>query len=474
MKAELRAFSLISATQIKATKNYLSRRLDRITKIELVVFISVLSYDLFSRLISHLDRLIGNEKLADVWQLYAGLSKGVLILLFLSGFAFTRRKLGNSRFSLLLVQPLPNATLAAARLVNLLSPFLLLLPFWLIVPLIFLLKLSIAWHSLVLQLSFQAAIYLAFTQIGVNSALVVSERKGGRGRGWRIMATAFLCGLAAAILISSWPHDASLHISLALFILSALYLGLCYAAAHDLLVKRILFTPDSLWLALPRKRYKRSFNFLLRTYVCLVPKKLAPLVWKDILFAARSYKMFFIIFIAFLLAITGIILIAGDTRDAAQWLLSLSIAASYFLANAAFKFNEEGIERLQVIKSHPVSAKQYWWSKFWVGFLPSLWLIIIGHFILLLRHFPGWLGLLQSLALSLFVAVTLVFVENNFALYSYPYARYAPLWYNLYIITAGAFFTVLLFPPLAIAFLLFGYYAIFRVQRRMDAIEVFS
>jgi len=474
MKAELTAFSPILTAQYRSVKNYLAHRLDRITKVELAVFLGVLSYDLFSRFIAHLDRLIGSEKLAEVWQLYIGLSKGIIILLFVSGFAFARRKLGDIRFSLLLIQPLPDATLAAAKLLAFLIPFVLLLPFWLIVPSIVLVKLSVQWDIVVLQMLFQVAAYLASALLGIAGALAAGERRRHPGTVSCILSAACLTALCALALIPPWPQNPSLSVSLAFFTMAALYLALCYAAVRESLVKRILFSPDALWQSLPHKRRRKGYPFLLSAYLYPVPGKLAPLVRKDVLFVARSYKTFLIVFLAFLFVTLGAILRSGDSRNAAQWLISLSIAASYFLANAAFKFNDEGIERLQVIKSHPVSAGRHWWSKFWVGFLPCLWLILVGHFVLALRHFPGWLGMLQSLALSLFVAVTLVFIENNFALYSYPYARYAPLWYNLYIITAVVFFTVLLFPPLAIVFLLFGYYAIFRVQRRMDAIEVLT
>ncbi len=474
MKAELRAFSGILAAQYRAAKNYLSHRLDRITKIELAIFFSAVSYDLFSRQIAHLSSLIGKGKLDEVCRLYGGVSKSLLIILFLSGVARTRKKLGNPQFSLLLAQPLSDATLAAAKLLNLLLPFLLLLPLWLIVPLIFYVMLSVSWYGILLQVLFQTAIYLAFVLLGMGVSLLIGERRGSGGKSRRLVSMTFLLAFATIGLVRLWPQDAPLRMGLIALTVAVTFLVLSHAFVYHSLVTRFLFSPDTLWQASPRRRTGRGFGFLMSAYLCPVPRKLTPLVHKDMLFAVRSYKTFLAIFMAFLLAILGAILRSGEGRDAAQWLLFLSIAASYFLANAAFKFNEEGIERLQVIRSHPVSAKQHWWSKFWVGFLPCLWLILTGHLALAVRHFPGWIGMLQSLVLSLFAAVTLIFVENNFALYSYPYARYAPLWYNLYIITAAAFFTILLFPPLAVAFLFFGYYAIFRVQRRMTAVEVLS
>jgi hypothetical protein len=80
--------------------------------------------------------------------------------------------------------------------------------------------------------------------------------------------------------------------------------------------------------------------------------------------------------------------------------------------------------------------------------------------------------LIKSFLPSTGIAFTFAFVQNNFALYSYPYSRYSILWYNLYIILAVTFFTVFLFPPLAVAFLIFGFLAIFRVLRRYEMIEV--
>ena len=73
---------------------------------------------------------------------------------------------------------------------------------------------------------------------------------------------------------------------------------------------------------------------------------------------------------------------------------------------------------------------------------------------------------------SLAIAFTLLFVQNNFALASYPYSRLSVLWYNLYLVLAVTFFTIFLFPPLALAFLILGFVGIFRVLRRYEMIEV--
>jgi hypothetical protein len=472
MITDLNAFFLLASAKTRAITNYLSRRLDFITKLEVALFVSFLGLYLFNQINLSLNLLIKSGHQVEAWSSFWQITKSIFALFFVGGFAYERRQRGNPQVAVLFVLPISINSLVLAILTNIIVPLLLFLPFIITGTILFSAKLSIPWFNVILILLVQILSIAAFTLLGAGGAMVLNERGLGANRNARRFFFIILASISFEGLIGPWQViGATAHTLLGL-LFACVILVLSLLLVRGSISARITHNPESLWHSAANRSSRRGYKLLLKWYLKPMPQSLAPLVGKDTLFAIRSYKSFVMLFGFFAVAISLLILLAKNPRDAAQWLLSLCIAASYFLANAAFKFNEEGIELMQLIRANPVSARRFWWAKFWVGFLPNLWLISMGHLLFLSRHFAAWRTILPGLTLILFIAFTLIFVQNNFSLYSYPYSRYAPLWYNLYVIVAAGFFTVLLFPPLSLAFLLFGFYAIFRVQRRFDSMEV--
>ena len=176
--------------------------------------------------------------------------------------------------------------------------------------------------------------------------------------------------------------------------------------------------------------------------------------------------------VLFIISIIGLSLIV-DTKKAAGWLVFIMSASSYLIANLSFKFNEEQVELMRCIKSLSITPKVYWWSKFYTSYLPVLWILFSSSIFFVAKFGMASQYLYQSVVLSIWISFSLTYFQTNFSLYSYPYGQYAPLWFNMYILLAALFFTTLLFPPLTIAFIIFGYLAIFRVLERIKYMEVF-
>ncbi len=444
-------------------RNYLCFRLDLITRIEMAAAIAIVLYFSVSSLLEHARQFDKIGFITEGWQTFLFINFWVLLLLFFSGMFYALRPWLPVRLPVQLPLPIPARQLAISHLGELLFPVLLLSPFWLI------------WNGWVLlqHLPLVQTLPLLLTSLSAyvslfTLGLLVAQR--WQGRSLFNPSSVFLVAslvLGQGILIYA-QFRLPLPAGWIVFVLQSgflLLLSRTWISGFAWILEKdpARLTPQ------PRQRHKQRHGSRLESwFIKPVPASLRALVHKDLRFALRCYRGYPVLIGLFLVVLVVALLRAGNGRDALQWQLSLSIALVYLLANSAFRFNAQDAENWALLKSLPVKARDFWWSKFYVVFLPLVWFIGLGHLLILVRYqTPSDMFALNMLA-SLAISFTLAFLQTNFSLYTFPFARYASLWYNLYIWTAVLFFTILLFPPLAIAFLFYGFYAIRRVLKRYD------
>ena len=451
-------------------KNYLVFRLDKVTIIEIILFLCAIIFIIYSSLNDRLFIWARFGKLSDAWRFYFSLNDWLISSAFLGGLIACQRNLRDEKISLLLMQPLKRSVIATSRIIDVLAPVFLLLPVWCGWHILFTYKLSLN-NFLFPGLLFQFLEFCGAAMLGMAIFLVLSEKI--RVQWWlsRLVFIILCLGLLFASFYYRWfDYDEKSLLLTCLNLVVALVM-ITLVSQWSLLL-RINYAPESLIKITMGKKTRQKQKTFLSLYLLFVPSHLRPLVKKDVLFALRRYRYYVALFIIFMGLFPLTTLLSASSHDAFQWQISLSIAAAYLVTNAAFRFQKQGSELLALIKSHPITAKRYWWGKFWVSFLPLVWMIVMGFTVLFFRFTPDLVTFFLFLIVSILVSVTFVFIQNNFSLYSYPFGRFAPLWYNLYIFTALAFFTTLLFPPLTIVFFLFGFLAIFIVEKRFENMEV--
>jgi len=444
-------------------RNYLYFRLDLITRIEMAAAIAIVLYFTISSLLAHVRQFTKMDFLTQGWQTFLFINFWMLLLLFFTGILYTIRPWLPGRLTVQLSLPIPARKLAIGRLGELLFPVLLLSPFWLLWNGSVLLK-----HlPLVQVLPHLLTNLCAFVALFTLGLLVVQRWQGRSLLGISSIFLTIITLLLQALLVYATfrlPLSAG-------WILFALQSGVLLLLLRTWIsgFVAILEKDPARLTPQPRQRHKQRRGSRVESWLIKpVPPSLRPLVSKDLRFALRCYRGYPMLIGLFFVVLVIALVRAGNGSDALQWQLSLSIALVYILANSAFRFNAQDAENWALLKSLPLPARRFWWSKFFIVFLPLLWFIGLGHLLILLRYqAPLGLFMLNLLA-SFTIAFTLAFVQTNFSLYTFPFARYASLWYNLYIWTAVLFFTILLFPPLAIAFLFYGFYAIRRVLKRYE------
>ncbi|NIA31016.1 MAG: hypothetical protein GWP06_14020 [Actinobacteria bacterium] len=461
-------FGTIFRAKKRRIKNYLSRRLDTITRIELLIFLVVAIAFYLDRVNLKLYWVLRTGGEAKAWNFFIGFSKIIYAVVLLAGLSQAHRKLKSPQWQLLLFQPLSIGSFVKVTVFDLFIPVLLFYPLWLASLFIFVIKLHVSFQFALYWIFIHSLVFFLSASGGIAGAIIFRETRCCPQRKIRIAGT--IVTFVVIVFLIFRLDGLVFHYWFFLFVNVALS-GLAVFLLSVSLAKQYVYFPEHFG-SHPKKSRHYFDRWFLQVYLLVVPRSQQSIVRKDSLFALRRYKSFWIIFLFMIVMTTGGMLTISGIKNASSWLLFSNIFAAFLIANASFKFNLENIEFLQIIKMHPVRARHYWWGKFWVGFTPLLWLIIYGTILLVLRQGMDIAIIAGSFSLSLFFAFTLIFIQNNFSLYSYPYSRYAPLWYNLYIALAVAFFTVFLFPPLTIAFLFFGYYAIFRVLRRIKNLEI--
>jgi len=449
-------------------RNYLFRRLDTATRIEIILFVLFFVVYFFHSVNANLGRILAHHNIRAAFDFYRMIVNLLLLCTLTAAYGMGKNIFKDKRNLFLLSQPVPYAAQAHAMILNSLLPIVPGLIVLFGVQLLFTIK-SQAHGAIYLLFILHLLEIFLLSFIGLGMALLMTAHVKRKV----ILSASIPLALIPPIVVQlKLTLDGNIFYSwtgiLAIIMVGAFsYFVLYKTLHHSLQQNAAIFTIRSS----PKVRL-RKFHSLWTFYLSLAPGKFHPYILKDTTFAFRRYKSFlFNVLFLILVVMTGAVLIARNGHNAVQWIFFVSIISGYIMANKAFSFYGSEAESLALIKTMPVSAKEYWWGKFWVSFLPVLWLTTVGH-LFILCFLPSMLYWLGSLCLAVLINFTLIFIQNNFALYSYPYTRYSILWYNLYVITAVLFFTILLFPPLSIVFLIFGFLSIFRVQNRISQWEI--
>lgn len=452
----------------RIVKNYTQKRLDLVTRIEIILFSGFLLFYCFFTWNREFSWTLNVKGQVEVWHKFLMFSQIFILSLLMTGYTLTNKWLRTGKNEILLALPVSRSVFARERLLDLCLPPALFYPVW-------------------FMLYFLFARYTEMTSGNFVLLAVACS-------GWYFFA--FFSGFLLYLAIT-FPHQTAAFfiaiIMAALLILSVIFAGqlqtfhfqwlyaismpaMTIAAGFTMLrILKILAKkyPERLAPKQAKARFQTG-NVLFKVYSFLTPPRLKTLVVKDCTYMFRNYKSFLMIFLVLLIVLVAGIGKSTIAGDGIQWYISIIIAAAWVLANASFRFVEQRSENLSIIRSLPVKAGVYWWSKFWLSFLPILWMVIAGAIVYIIRFGLADPTLYQIMAAALFIAFTLIFVQTNFALFSYPYPRYAVIWYNLYLILAVAFFTVLLSPLITIGFLLFGYAAILLVLKRVNHVEIIN
>ncbi len=451
-----------------AVRNYFARYMDMRTLIEVALFLAVLLVYLFIRVfkdIAHAHRQGNIDTLLVHYMFF------IWLIHFFSGITFTRKNLTDPAISVLLERPLSLPVVAVNKIIELLLPVLLYIPFWLVVFFMFLAKSHTPLVDYVFGSLVQLVYMLTATLAGMTLAIGLSEGPRCRHKTIRYAGLIMLFIVLAAV----WR---CFLLNMADFLSVAGVTGHVIAGIgffvflYKSLVVQLTYDPEKFINFVRRKQWwgRMNVNFLLLP----VPSGQRTIVRKDLIYAMRSFKVYYLLLLLFFIFAVYRMNGSENIKDAAQWLFSLTLFAGFIFANIGFRFSQNVAENLRIIKSLPVAAARLWWSKFWTSFLPGLWILLPGSLFLFLKFGFSVTIFLYLIAPALLIHFTLIYLQNNFALYSYPYSKYAIFWYNFYIVVAVLFFTVLLFPPLAVFFLIFGYTAIFRVLNRIKNVEVFQ
>ena len=449
-----------------AVRNYLKFRLDKVTIIELVLFCGGLGFYLLRSFLINMRILAGSGQEALWTGFFQAQNIGLLLLLSPAIF-WVRTQLRDRKTEVLLSLPIPTENIAKSIVNKLALAWLLLLPIWVGIYFCMVPFVQASGPDLLSLLFYHLSMFFLPLFLMTHFFIAWYDIKSKRNllrplMSIIIIAFSVLLSLSA---VTAWklgrlPLLAVLSLGTLLALYSLVIPGLVALYRNGVVVSETGFTLQ-----------KRPAVFH-GIYLLLVPPSVKPLVAKDTCYFSRRYITYPLIFWSFILVMSVGIWRAADASEGLQWFLFLCITAGYVFGNYMFKFCSPQCESWAQIRALPVKATTWWHAKFWNGFTPVLWIAIAGSVVLWVRHVPPagsyFLGLLVVLAIS----ATLIYLATNFSLHAYPYSRYAGVWYNLYIITAILFFTILLFPPLAIGFLLFGYLSIFLVLKRINRVDI--
>lgn len=465
---EFKLFCKIIRAQLLSYRNYWRYQLDRITRIEIVLFGLAAIIFLFERINVKLYYLLRNPDAHPLENFINGLWLFFFLVLF--GFSFERakRNIISDANLLLLQSPLKSAIVRYVTVIRIALPTL---PVFLIFvgALVF-----ITWKTRAAELIHwhDFGLSILILVVAIASGLAIGGKGHFRGR---LLSKPIHFAMAAVIIVVNvflWIGLLNRLNQFAVYSSVFLAIGLSHVLFHSQLQTALTHYPESLWRVYGKAKRATS-PWLLDFLLFFVPRPVKPLVRKDYLYAYRNYKSFFV---STLLiwggTAIGIILIPEAER-AAGWSLFVTVAASYVLANMAFRFNDEKAESVKIIKMHALRPPLFWRAKFF-NLIAVMGVFEIFVAVILFFRFDDATGFtLQYLLVSSLVCFTISVVQTNFALYSYSYARYAPLWFNIYIIVAVLFFTVFLFPPLTIAFTVLGFAFVVKVLKRMAIMEVY-
>ncbi len=463
-------FHTILIFKFKAIKNFIRTRLDLLTRIEIILFTGFLFFYILHLFHARFAGTSEKDGLEFIWSFYIFVIRIVLILLFTGGFLTAKKRIGAFQNEVLFSLPVTQLDFAKSKIWDLSVPFSLLYPFWIVLYFIFArsIKTSVS-ESVLLALALTGA-YFFVLYAAITVFLLLFKMKNLFFR--HVIAGSFIFMLFVLFII--YAEKIRIHVFQYLYGAGLPVLAVCiFILTVRILAAKAIRQPEHL-LSLPEKPRYKSVGKLLGFYLIFTPGRIKAIVKKDCLYILRNYKIFVFYILLSLIVLTVGILKLTVIHEGIQWFLSIIIATAYLVANASFKLNENNVENLFVIKNQPISARRFWLAKFWNGFLPVLWLIVFGLLIIIFKFGFNFQLIIPSTLAVLFIAFTLLFLQTNFALYSYPYTSYAILWFNLYIIIAITFFTIFLFPPLTAGFLLFGYAAIFRVFKRFKTVDILN
>ncbi|MBN2411031.1 hypothetical protein JXQ31_05010 [candidate division KSB1 bacterium] len=379
-----------------------------------------------------------------------------------------KKRIHNVNSETLFSLPVTHLDFAISKIWDLFLPYLLLYPFWIVLFFIFALSIKMPVSEFVLLFIVLTCVFLFVLMSAFTVFLLLFNLNNFNY--WHVFTGIVIIILVIMVIINTGKirHQVfQLLFGAGLPLLIVFF----YILAARILAAKFLRQPEYLLLK-PQRSQLKSMGKLLDFYLIFTPNKIKAIVKKDCIYILRIYKIFVFYIILSLIVLIGGISKLSVINEGIQWFSSIVIAFAYLIANASFKFNEKYVENLMVIKQLPIPAQRFWLAKFWNGFCPVLWLIILGLTIIFFKFGFEWKIILPSTVVVLFIAFTLIYFQTNFALYSYPFSWYAIAWYNLYIIIAAIFFTALLFPPLTIGFLIFGYAAVFRVFKRFKTVDV--
>ena len=463
----LNFFLIFVKYRLKALKNYVKKQLDLITGIEILLFCGFLVFYIFKIVNDNFTGTFNNYGINKTWALYILIIKIFFVFLFFSGLSNTGKYIKNIKNEILLSLPVPFRLFSFSRIIEIFAPVILSFLLLLILFIIFICQINLPFTEILLLLWLQTGAFIFSFITGMNLFLALTTFKKSLTRFGKSLIFLFIFGIIVFRLEKIQIPLFQLYFGLLLtllLVLSFIQVGL---VLKDMAVN----APESLIPVSGKTRFALSKK-LANIYSVFTPASCKAIVQKDFIFLLRNYRSFILLFFLLIIILATGILKSPDVKEAVQWFLSINIAAAYLFANLSFKFNENTVENLMVIKNLPIPAHRFWLAKFWNGYSPVLWLIVLGLTFIFFKFGFAWNIILPSTAVVLFIAFTLICFQTNFALYSYPFSRYAIAWYNLYIIIAVLFFTALLFPPLTIGFLIFGYAAVFRVFKRFKTVEV--
>ena len=468
-KNDIQILWLFIKARLLYVKNYFFIKLDRITRIEVALFIALMGIVFLHRINLKLYWVLKGGTVEEAWSFFIQVLSFLYLITFISVFSYTKRILSKPENSVLLSLPITAKQFTYCQVCKVLLPFLSAFFITIGAVFIFSLKADLQLFEAA-QLLIKIVLLVLSAQLsGIATAIILFESSKIKHRLYRLL-------LLVLLVISNFlfilHFDSMVRFSILWFITFILTnLFLAHLLTHWSMRVQLRFSPQ-VFIKSGKKSSIKTLNKFIVWYIFPSPKALRPIIKKDTLFASRYYKSFLFTMLFIIIAsLIGLSVIKGDI-NAAGWLVFVNVLGTYWLTNLSFKFNEESVENFAIIKTLNLSAKQYWWAKFFTAFLPAFWTMTFSYLLyLVIFGFPMILAA-QSFFISLWLCFTLAFFQTNFSLYSYPYARYAPMWYNMYIVLAVLFFTILLFPPLTIAFLLLGYLAIFRVLKRINNMEV--
>jgi hypothetical protein len=446
--------------------NYCRRRLDRITVMEFFIAL------LLAALLTHQsvqNQLLALQKQADLQvarRFYTGGNLFFWVSLGLTALYYGLRKISDRRLCFLMTLPLSGRDIARLKAFERLLLLLLILPIWLYWQIRF--HLLFSEHALLpfflfWQISYTAAVW----SCGWAGGFILRTWKaqpGGRIIGVPLLIT----GLA---LMPMWMQTPRPLILMAGALLAATWAMIGLRLYQQALQTMLISHPHALLHTSARSHQKTLLYKIVRLFTWPAPPSLRPMLTKDALYASRRYRSYGLWLLAAAAALVVSWIKPEQGAASLEWQLAIFIGSAWLGSNLVFKFNSNPAEQWLLLKSLPLSARRFWWSKFYLVFLPAVWLWLISSGVFIAYSAITPVAWLRGIIFSLLLIVSLLFIQNNFSLYSYPFSQWAQFWYNVYVCTALLFFTIWLFPPLALLFVFYGFYATRRVRRRFNEWE---